>query len=135
VITGLVLWSLLANQQRVDDIQKTRVENLNNSCEKSNEIARSVNSLVVGVQKIILSGTLLPGDRPVPADAKGPSEWVAIVPGPLSQQIEDIAPAFPSPSERLTNSKNSAASLDDQKVALRDCEAEIATIQDPENGG
>jgi membrane carboxypeptidase/penicillin-binding protein PbpC len=132
-ITGLALVAILVgrnqNSARIDDINVTRAQNLSAACQKSNENTRAINNLVNGLQLIIITGAVLPGDEPVPAKAT-PREWKTIVPGPLSKQIESLAPDFPDPQQRLEQAQATADDLENLKGSTRNCAAEVQKIQD-----
>jgi len=131
VITGLALYGLILLGDRQDEITATRATNIQTSCVKSNENSEAINSVVTALQKIIVSGSVLPGDVPSP-QSKDPMKWETIEPGPLSRQIKDIAPSFPDATQRLKDNKATAATLDDEKVANRNCDKEVQTVK--ENG-
>ena len=129
IITGLCLYAVILNGDRVDDINKTRAEILQTSCGKSNENSDGVNSLITTLQQIIVSGSALPGDTPQP-QTKNPLEWESIESGPLSRQIQTLASSFPTATERLKENQETAATLEDEKVAKRDCAKEVQTVKD-----
>ena len=128
IITGLCLYAVILNGDRVDDINKTRADNLALSCKKSNENSAGINGLSTALQKIIVGGALLPGDVPSPK-SDNPLDWKTIEEGPLSGQIQTLAEDFPDATARLESAKKDAQTLEDQEVAARDCDKEVQTVQ------
>lgn len=133
VITGLVLFAVKANSDRVDDnkaalgaIQANRVDQTRSACAKTNEVIDSVNGLASALERLVISGAALPGDQPSPGS--DPVKWKTLKPGPLSLQLEHQFPTLPTAQKRLDQAQANATKIEDAKAAGRDCEAEVRAI-------
>jgi hypothetical protein len=127
IITGLVLVALSADSNRTDAIQQSRAESTLNNCRSFNEGFSNVNLVLVALTGIVLAGAALPGDEPIPASSD-PTMWESIKEGPLSKQIQGVAPNFPSSTERLLRAQDNASALQALKVEMRNCTEAVQKV-------
>lgn len=133
-ITFVLVLALKANSDQTNDIQANRIEATKASCQKYNELAGSNNESIAYIENLILSGAVLPGDEPSPADAL-PADWESIKAGPLSNQLSEQFPDFPTAQERLERAQTQASGLADTKVGPRDCAAEVEAVRNAGGNG
>lgn len=129
LITVLVLVAVNGNAQTVDSIQANRIEATRTSCDKTNDVIKGVNAGTDRLAILVITSQLLPGDISLPKDAKTPFEWQDIEPGPLSKSIVKTIPGYPPPKDRLKTAKRQAEALQDEKIAERDCDAEVKNVE------
>ena len=128
IISGLVLLALMANQDRVDDIQASRVEATLLSCNKYNEIVTASNQIFVLLRGMIVSGAALPGDSIKPGGERDPLKWESIKAGPLSKDIARQFPGFPTAGQRFDQAKQRASMIRENQIDPRNCRAEAVRV-------
>jgi hypothetical protein len=130
IIITVVLWGAVqANTDRVSDINQNRVRATAYSCQKFNDVVAAQNAQFKLIQAQIVSSSALPGDVIDPKGEKDPLQWKDIHAGPLSMQIGQNFPGFPTAEERFQNAKARAGAIGDAAVQTRNCKAEVASVQ------
>lgn len=133
-ITGIALHAIALNGDRVNDIQRSRSDVTYRLCGKLNEAIDGTNAAFTTLQRLFVSQALYPGDKSLPNNERDPLKWNDIKPGPLSDQIERLAPQFPDTTERLRRARARADQLHENFVGQWNCVEEIKKLEEAQQG-
>ena len=129
VLTLLWIWAVLANQNRVDDIQSSRVQQTEQACVQINKVITGYNEGQDFLATLVVASTLLAGDKPQPKGEKDPLKWTGITEGPLSKSIEQRIPGYPNSDVRLAKAQDEAKRIQGKKLKSRDCNAAVGKVE------